>query len=249
VFALDTTGLMTYWSFDENTGDTAQDSAGGYDGTLINSPSWIPGTFGSALNFDGTNQYVSLPDNEPIWLPIYDFTISVWVKHGTPVGTPDGTMLDLNHANSSTSSNELGCAMGRHDDTGVAVFAMTTTTNPDDDLYGTMPLLMDSWYHMVVVREGTFLGIYINGQLDNSKTCSPDPIDFVGGYDDDSVHIGARKTSQSSNPINYFNGTVDELMIFERALNPTEVTELYNVPEPVTLMLLSLGGLVFRKRK
>src|SRR4029453_8097395 len=57
-----TTGLVHYWTFDETTGDTAHDSAGGSDGTLVNwspaEPKWEPGRVGGALQFGTTDNYV-----------------------------------------------------------------------------------------------------------------------------------------------------------------------------------------------
>jgi len=45
-----------------------------------------------------------------------------------------------------------------------------------------------------------------------------------------------------------FNGKIDDMFIYDRALTVTEVNELYNIPEPCTLLLFGLGGLLIRKR-
>src|SRR5205085_1624062 len=57
-------GLVGAWGFDENTGTTTADQSGtGNNGTLTNGPAWnAAGKFGSAISFDGTNDFVNVPD-------------------------------------------------------------------------------------------------------------------------------------------------------------------------------------------
>jgi len=63
-----TTGLVHHWTFDETTGDTAQDSAGDADGTLINwnatEPKWEPGRVGGALRFASSDNTSSRRSRE-----------------------------------------------------------------------------------------------------------------------------------------------------------------------------------------
>ncbi len=55
-------GMVAYWTFDEGSGTTANDSSGsGNKGTLFNSPAWTTGKINGALSFNGVNNYVSTP--------------------------------------------------------------------------------------------------------------------------------------------------------------------------------------------
>jgi hypothetical protein len=81
--------------------------------------------------------------------------------------------------------------------------------------------------------------MYINGQLNAVRECSPDPITFTGGYDDDKVNIG-RFTTTLGSPRYHFKGKLDELCIFSRALSAAEVKQIYNsgitiisIPDPL----------------
>lgn len=58
-----TSGLVSYWDFNENDGVTANDSINGNTGILINGPTRTTGIVGSALSFDGNNDYVTVNDN------------------------------------------------------------------------------------------------------------------------------------------------------------------------------------------
>ncbi len=215
-----TDGLVAHWKLD---GD-AIDSAGSNDGTIYGA---IPttGQIDGALSFDGSGDYVELPDNEPVWLPQNNFTLSAWAYFERDIGIVD-YILDLNAAGSSNPANMLGYAMQRAQGTGKLSFFMFTVANSAERLISNDILEKNKWYHLVAVRDGTTQVIYIDGQLDASRTCSADPIDFVGNYDNDKVSIG--RFSRSGNPnAAHFNGKIDDVRIYDRALSAKEVKELY----------------------
>jgi hypothetical protein len=69
--------LLTCWKFDENTGSTAADATGnGYTASLQNSPSWVSGVDGSALDYNGSNQYCSTT----FAATLMPATIISWIK-------------------------------------------------------------------------------------------------------------------------------------------------------------------------
>ena len=71
--------LVGWWKFDEGQGDIAYDSAGNNDGTIYGAQ-WTSGKIGDwALDFDGDDDSVELPLNNPVWLPTGDFSFSMWV--------------------------------------------------------------------------------------------------------------------------------------------------------------------------
>jgi len=220
-----TEGLISHWKFDETSGVMAYDSAGTNHG-IVHGAIWTSGQINSALDFDGVADYVALPDNEPIWLPQCNFTLSAWVYFDNPPGNSRESILDLNFGDSSIPSNELGCLLERRYASGIVRFSMTTTSDTDEDLNSNIGLTENSWFHVVAVRDGTTQAIYINGDLDNDRTCSSDPIRYTGGYDDDTVNIGSM--SRSGFPLNWHvNGKIDDVRIHDRALSPEEVQQLY----------------------
>ena len=71
-------GIVAHWSFDEGEGTTAYDSSGnGNDGTLQNGPQWVDGIRGSALQFDGENDYVY---TNYLQNGVSMYTISAWIN-------------------------------------------------------------------------------------------------------------------------------------------------------------------------
>ena len=89
-------GPVAYWKFDEGTGTTTYDGSGnnktGQMITVASSPTWVSGKYGSALNFDGTNDYIQVADNST--LDITDaITLEAWVYDPPPEinqGIPKG---------------------------------------------------------------------------------------------------------------------------------------------------------------
>ncbi len=220
-------GLVSHWKFDEGNGLTAYDSTGYNHGTIYGAQ-WTTGHTNSGLSFDGNNDYVKLPDNQPVWLPQNDFTLSTWVyfeKDAVTTTTEREVILDLNYGASSDPENELGYNIQRGDSEEIW-FQMTTTTSTDENLTSEIVLDTNTWYHIVAVRGGEIQAIYINGILYASRICSPDPIDFVGDYDDNRVNIG-RYTTNIGNPRYHFKGKIDDVMIFEKALSAENIEQLY----------------------
>jgi len=91
------------WKLDEEAGDIAYDSVGGHDATLHGEPLWQPagGRFDGALEFDGTDDYISTPF---VLNPaIGSFSAFAWMKGGAPgqviisqTGNNGGTWLGVN---------------------------------------------------------------------------------------------------------------------------------------------------------
>src|SRR3989344_1954783 len=80
-------GPVAYWKFDEGSGTTTYDGSGnnntGQMITAASSPAWVSGKYGSALNFDGTNDYVSRAYDTDFDFGTGSFTLSSWFKHDT----------------------------------------------------------------------------------------------------------------------------------------------------------------------
>jgi hypothetical protein len=219
-------GLIAHYEFDEDGGVTAYDSAGGYDGTVFGAV-WTAGKIGGALQFDGVDEYVALPDNDPIWLPDHNFTISMWVYFEREPGSIHEVILDLNRGASSHFADALGCIIHTGTpDAGRLRFAMTTTTSLKEHILSEDILIRNKWYHIAAIRDGTTQLVYLGGVLNSTATCSNDPIKFVGGYDDNKINVG-RYTTSAGVPDYHFNGSIDDVRLYERALSNNEIAQIY----------------------
>lgn len=72
-------GLVAYWAFEDEKGETASDSSGnGHDGELLGDPQWTDGYFGGGLEFDQAGDEVNIPFHEDLNLDT--FTVTAWAN-------------------------------------------------------------------------------------------------------------------------------------------------------------------------
>ncbi|MGI6637326.1 MAG: LamG domain-containing protein [Minisyncoccales bacterium] len=219
--------LVGWWNFDEDTGNIAKDSSGyGNDGTLKNfnfndSSGWsndTPSPSGYSLKFDGSNDYVDVGD-------IYQYaeTISFWIKPNVPITelSSSATPIDLGKRTSGYFSISFGSVTNLVESEIVTVMHTTSDSHRRSSYISSSDsLLADKWYHFVFTRVGGDLNwyIYLNGdRVDNFYYGKNSPATLA-----DNVRIGSRNDNAS-----YFNGLIDDVRIYSRALTAYEVQTLY----------------------
>ena len=214
---------VSLWHFNENAGSTAYDSADGNDGTIIGA-TWTTGVNGSALSFDGVNDYVGVSD-DPSLNPGEKLTVEAWVKWGIDPSTGDPWANIVNKG--SDSQYQI-----QHDQLNTKFeFALQTDTGRHWVQSTTMPV-KDVWYYVVGTYNSTAaeIAIYVNGveedSVGHSGTINPTSSD---------VHIGRRSSGDR-----YFNGVIDNVAIWDRDMTPEEILERYNETKPEE------GGIVSR---
>lgn len=205
-------GLVGYWKFDEGVGTSSADSSGNNKtaifGTGDSAPTWFSAKYGIGLSFNGTSNYANISSfNIP-----YDQTISLWLK---PSDTSNNEwIINLGpswHYELSIRSNKL--AFSTHDSSSNYLYC-TGTTN----------LSNNNFYHITTTYNNTTKekNIYINGILD--KTCTQQESN-IAGTTNQTISIGGGS---------YISGLIDEIRIYNRALSPEEVKQLYNyAPGPI----------------
>ena len=146
-----------------------------------------------------------------------DFTITFWIflknsGHGTGI---------FDFANGQRNNN-FYIALQMHNFIGIrSCLCDSTVCNPDLRSMGALQL--NKWYFISVVLENRSLMIYINGEL-NVKAIFPS--NLPSNVLRNSNYIGAHNWAQGSS--NNLNGTIDDLKIFNRSLNQTEINKEMN---------------------
>ncbi len=204
-------GLVGWWKLDESSGTLAADSSGyGHNGTLLNGPTWTTGPVVGALNFDGTNDQVTIADSTALRIS-GDITIAFWTKKNAEATLSSSL---VGKGNTSVRNYEIW------EDAGTGkrlLFQQLTAGGQGINLWTTTTLEVGTWYHVAAVVRGTNAYFYINGALDNSGTRSisapttTDPVTFgYSGWND------------------RYPGVLDEVRIYNRALAADEVAGLAN---------------------
>jgi len=200
--------LVVHWSLDEGSGTTAHDFSGnGHDGTLNGDPQWATGKTGSALEFDGTGDYVEVER-----VVQDDFTLMAWIKTDTP-----GLSLG--------SQGYQGSGLIWSDVAGVAndfILAVLGTKlsffcgNPDLSVNSDRDIVTGEWVHVSATRsaqEGK-ISIYINGEHENTiDHANNGPLDAL-----DTIAVGGNVLDSR-----YYTGLIDEVRIFDHVLSGVEV--------------------------
>jgi len=205
-------GEVLYLPMDEGTGRKVYDASGkGNTGTLVNGTTWVIGAKGNGfgLGFDGSSQYIDL-GNSPMLNPTTVFTISAWVFE---------TAVSSSSSFRMVFERELSLAFGI---AGSANQFYTSINNGSwNDYYSGYVVPLSTWKHILTTRDVSGnLKFYVDGKLVYS---------FSG------VAISASNTSPSNigrdpSSAHYYQGTIAEVRIYNRALSAQEIRRLYEQP-------------------
>jgi alpha-tubulin suppressor-like RCC1 family protein len=220
------TGLVGWWNFDEGSGTSAADSSGNSNtGTLTNGPTWTTGgKINSALGFvAASTQYVSVPYSSIFDFATGSFTVSAWMKANSLPATQHSANAQL--VGKQRGDESIGWTFQFHGSSGTGNADLwlsdgaghyTTYTN-------STPLSLSVWYHLVFIvdRSTNTLRSYVNGIKDGTE---PSIVSYGNVDDPDALFIGAERTDGLSS----FDGTIDDVRIYNRALSASEVWRLYN---------------------
>ncbi len=226
-------GLVGYWKMDEaswsgSSADVLDASGNSNNGTAgcagvgCTKPAGAAtGKFGNGGSFDGT-QYVDAGTGSSLDIT-GNITVSAWINLSASV---DANSYDRIISKGEDSSEASG-AYAMWINGNKVEFAIYQSGTKAYSKYTSTSLSTGTWYHLVGVYDGSMMKIYLNGVLENSDAAS-------GAIDSsaNNLYLGARYGSPTAN--RDFNGKLDEVRIYNRALSPTEVSNLYNwAPGPV----------------
>ncbi|MEU2026386.1 LamG-like jellyroll fold domain-containing protein [Streptomyces sp. NPDC016469] len=195
------------WSLDENKGTKAADSGPNHkDLTLSEGTSWTTGVHGSALKFDGDGQYAETEG--PVVDTTGDYTVSAWAS------------LDALPGNYATVVSQDGRRQENpfYLQYGQGAFAFSTPGAHRARAELTPEL--GHWYHLVGVRSGDQIKLYVDGKLASTAA--------AGSADVSSGALSVGRAKWSGNNTDFWNGSVDQVQVYDKALTDQEVTALYD---------------------
>jgi len=207
------TDLVAYYPFEGSADDV---SGNGYDGTVEGDVSYASGQVGSAAA-NGTNGYIALPNfpDDPVESGL---TISAWIN------TADNSVVGQ-RIFADDENNTGGYAVSLCDPGPGAVrfYSRNKDTISLDTPDGVVQ--NDTWHHVVGVYDDVAKErrIYVDGVLEATLT------DDTGSWETDSgtATIGG-ETSSSGESSRQFEGSIDDVRIYSRALSASEVQALYD---------------------
>jgi len=215
-------GLVSYWDFDHIAGKTVEDRWGNNDGTMVGNPQKVEGKIGNALEFDGDN-YVDCGNDASLnFSSTNSWTISAWIN---TVTTSDEGVFSRIDAAQDYKGYELMIVANGQIATGL-INAWSSSNSLWVDTVGT-GWADENWHHIASTYDGSEnvdgMKIYVDG---NSEALDIIQNGFTSGNSIDpnkNAKIGAR--INGAGITNEFNGTIDEVAIYNRALSEDEVEQ------------------------
>ncbi len=207
-------GLVGCWLMNERAGDIANDISGyGNNGDLINSPEWVPSPLGGSLDFDpASNQYIDCGTGlgNALGNGVSALSVSMWFKADTAMPSLGAGLIDIGDflntlgeiTLNQTTSNSLQFRLSN------GAFAYTT---PFSDTL--------EWHHIIMMYTGSKGQLY----LDNVK--------IIDKNHSTNLDLAALKTiigGYYSATARTFDGQIDDVRIYNRALSASEIRELYD---------------------
>ena len=216
------TGLVANYLFSGNANDA---SGNNNNGTVVGATMSTDrfGNANSAYSFNGTSDYISLPSGNATSLNIIsDYTLSFWIKT-----TDDSGLLTSLGDNVSGPPNAEGYLTGLNGGN-VGNGKMGAATRGQWNSSTSNNLADYNWHHIVAVLKTDTLQFYIDNILDNQVTGVASPLSWNG-----SRVLGCRHDLFMTTAANY-GGLLDDIYIFNRALNTCDIDSLYYSSNPTT---------------
>ena len=206
-------GLVGYWRFDEGSGTTAYDNSSSNNyGTLVNGPTWVNGKHGKALRFDGFDDSINIESSETLRFTSSSFTIACWVKID---GSTGDHQVILSQSRSifpgpyfclelQPNGHTPQCAVLILPETGTCQYSVSNNN-----------IQFGEWVYLVGTYDGSTIKIYVNGVLTGA-------IEKEGTLNSEElpIRIGSHYIIGEEN---WFKGTIDEVMLYNRALDAEEI--------------------------
>ena len=197
-------GIVSYWTFDDGT---ATDTVGNNNGTLVNNPTVVSGKVGNALYFDGVDDYVEVLGSTDLDIA-GDMTIAMWIK---PVSLPTSTNIGF-IAKRALSGGSARWHFGLNNDISGynfynSVAEFQSSKRPSNNNWSFIVMVLDSGVDIKYFTNATLVdtvaGAYMGSSLGEPLTIARSGVDPL------------------------YKGIMDEVVIFNRVLNSSEIQQLY----------------------
>jgi hypothetical protein len=211
--------INSYWKLDESSAPY-ENYIGGADATCFNCPAATTGLVQGAQQFDGQNDEVNVADNDQFdWSAGDEFSIEYWMK-STSNCSGNEVIVGRQGVSHPNPHWWTGCF-----DTGDQAIFILFDKNGGDGGNGNWPasgtdISDGQWHHVVAVKDTTHLRIYVDGLEKDAVAKS-----YGAGFDSITpLNIGYLNLSDHYR----FEGTLDEVAVYDQALSPSEIQQHYN---------------------
>ncbi|HEY4499997.1 MAG TPA: LamG-like jellyroll fold domain-containing protein [Candidatus Paceibacterota bacterium] len=225
------TSLVGYWDLDENAGATISDQSGNnFNGTIFG-PRWAPGKIKFGIALDGTDDYAQISDNallEPndgSGAGNGSWTVSVWARPTN--AAQSATVVAKRFSTGDYTQYQLGIHSHAMDGSAgkQASFLYRQNGGSQIGAHTTADVVDGNWHHIVGVanKSSNTMFIYVDGINMPLTMDSVGPAPWPIVNNSEPVTFGYNNGGGE-----YFNGTLDEVRMYNRALTEAEIQAIYD---------------------
>jgi hypothetical protein len=209
--------LIGHWQLNDGSGTTASDASGnGRNGTLSGC-SWVASGLGGALQLDGVDDYVSVPDAAALRLT-GDMSIALWFRYDNAVKNWQRLL-----GKGTSDARNYGLWVEGEDH---RLMFQQQDANGDYCVCTHSTVGAGAWYHAAATVSGSDIKLYVNKVLVASGTRSGGPVTstepLVMGHVDGTAHDW----------LAFFDGKLDDARLYDHALSQAEVDAIYDAGSP-----------------
>jgi hypothetical protein len=207
-------GIVSWWT----ANNTAADAMGLNNATLTN-VKYAAGEVGQAFSFNGSNSRAEVADSSSLAFTA-SFTIEGWIKLNALPSSGNHAEIMFRGADGSPTPYSLSV-----ESDGTLQFQVTPSGGDNNSALATL-IPTGQWTHVAATLDDAtgLMSVYVNGALVAQTTTDVRPFATLPSSDNPGVGIGNANGSSTNDP---FNGLIDELSVYNRALTPGEVLGIY----------------------
>ena len=214
------TGLVGLWSFDgaDVAGTTAYDRSGsGNNGAYVGTPSKTAGKLGQAFNFKASSG-VSVTDNASLKFGTGNFTVSVWVNDAATQPASLPAIINKNTGDLTSGSAAVGWGIIWYNTTYYNFIVGDGTANIVRISF--TPITHNTWHLLTATVGSTYITLYEDGaRVNQAARAITGSIDTTNALSIGRWDVFARN----------WNGSADDVRIYNRELSASEVVQLYKL--------------------
>ena len=210
-------GLVAWYRLDDSGTAIDDSSSNNNDGTAVNGAAASPGAFKGAYSFDGVDDAITVPYTSSLNTP-NEVTLAAWVRTGS------GDREDIISRFQSTASyNGYALVLNpQYDCGGPGIVGLWVGDDSNRYLCSVQPVNDGNWHLVVGTYSALTARVYIDGEVNAIGT-------RFNGLAETAQNMKIGQESISSGRT--FNGSIDEVMVFNRALSESEVRALYDATQ------------------
>ena len=222
-------GITSLWALDEDGGNSFEDSVSGINGSGALTPTPVVGKVNGAQLFNGNNTGINVPANASFnWADNASFSIEYWIRRTDDafsdpaevvVGRDDGAVSDMQWWTGLWEDGTAAFVLIATNGTGLGSRAQGEFLEGNDDLTDGV------WHHVAVVRDSATNEnrLYVDGVLNDSAN-----IIYDAGEGFVSATANLNLGWLDLNPGYNYNGTLDEVALYDRVLLADEILQHFN---------------------